>query len=340
MSSDLCFGNEAYLKKKDKEYTLHYPVQRGIIEHDHMGEIWDHMIKKMDTKPQQGNVLISDYPLNTKENKCKTAEVLFEQGVQSLAIMNSAALSLFSTGRTTGLVIESGQGVTYAVPIFEGYALPHAIQTMELAGQDITQNLFDSLVSQGIDIDHNHFEHVREIKEQMCEVAFDYEHALKSKDPLSDEQKSYELPDSKEIIQVERDIRFGATEILFDQQLAEKAGHRDKGVVAVHELAYNAIEKCDPDLQISLYNNIVLAGGTTMLPGFKERFEHELFNLASSNLKTDISITADLHRKYAAWIGGSMIGSLSTFNDMTIKNSDYNDLDANKTKCVLQKTIF
>jgi len=75
--------------------------------------------------------------------------------------------------------------VTYAVPIFEGYALPHAIQTINLAGQDVTQHLLESMIGQNLEIDSSYIEYVREIKEQMCEVAFDYDHALKSRDPLT-----------------------------------------------------------------------------------------------------------------------------------------------------------
>jgi actin len=188
----------------------------------------------------------------------------------------------------------------------------------------------ENLMNQGVDIDENYFEFVREIKEQMCEVAFDYEHALKSRDPLNQEQRSYELPDGKGIIEVNHKTRFNSTELLFNPI---EGGHTNG--VGVAELAYNAIEKCDNDLQIALFNNIVLAGGTTMLPGYKERFEHELIQLAGGGLKTDVNVTADLHRKYASWIGGSMIASLSTFDEMTIKASEYMEATSDKGSIVL-----
>lgn len=88
--------------------------------------IWQNLLG--DGDQSKLNVLVSDFPLNPKEKKIDIGKVMFESlKVQSLSIMNSAVLSLFSTGRTSGLVIESGQGVTYAVPIFEGYAIHHAI---------------------------------------------------------------------------------------------------------------------------------------------------------------------------------------------------------------------
>jgi len=128
-----------------------------------MRDIWGNLI---DTSDKFLSVLISDSPLSKKENKIATAKEMFESlNVQSLAIMNSAVLSLFSTGWTTGIVIESGEGVTYAVPIFEGYALPHAIQTINLAGQDVTQHLLESMIGQNLEIDSSYIEYVREIKE-------------------------------------------------------------------------------------------------------------------------------------------------------------------------------
>ena len=111
--------------------------------------------------------------------------------------------------------------------------------------------------------------------------------------------------------------RYSATEILFNPRLV---GKNEKGIV---DMAFTSIEKCDSDLKVNLYNNIVLAGGSTLMPGFKERFEDELIKVAEQHTKTDINVFADLHRKNAAWIGGSMISSFSTFRDMAITREEY-----------------
>jgi actin beta/gamma 1 len=182
------------------------------------------------------------------------------------------------------------------------------------------------------------------MKEQMCSVALNYEHALHSRDPLNEEQRSYELPDDT-IITVDHHKRFSATEILFNPRLI---GSEVNGLA---NIAFQAIEKCDNDLKINLYNNIVLAGGTTLLPGFTERFEWEIKREAKEGpkemrekawvpVKTDINVFADLHRKYSAWIGGSMIASFSTFQDMTIKREEYDNMDSDKHSLVLKKTIY
>jgi len=90
------------------------------------------------------------------------------------------------------------------------------------------------------------------------------------------------------------------------------------------QLALESIDKCDVDLKICLYNNIVLAGGTSMMKGFPERFDHELRMLADSQAKNaDISVHANLNRRNSAWIGGSMLASMSTFKDITLTQTAY-----------------
>ena len=105
-------------------------------------------------------------------------------------------------------------------------------------------------------------------------------------------------------------------------------------------MAYKSIFKCDPDLQINLYNNIVLAGGTTVMAGFKDRFEDEIVRLAEHNAKTDINVFAGPHRGHSAWIGGSMLASFSTFKDMTMTREEYdNAADIERNKIILMKSI-
>jgi len=171
------------------------------------------------------------------------AEYLFDKlkdhniSIESLNIMDSSVLSLFASGRTSGIVVESGQGITTAVPIFEGYALPHAIKSINLAGEDVTYNLLDSLVAQGIEVDNSHINHIRKIKEQMCSVALDYERAIKAPDPLKEESRLYELPDNKGIIKVDHEARFNATEILFNPEIIGSS------IPSIPKIAFDSIYK-------------------------------------------------------------------------------------------------
>ena len=146
-----------------------------------------------------------------------------------------------------------------------------------------------------IPISEENFEYVREMKEQMCQSAYDFEQEMVSPDPLSEEDRSYELPDGKGIIQVDHRKRFNSTEILFNPDLC---GSQEKGLA---HLAFSSIEKCDSDLKINLYSNIVLAGGSTIMPGFYERFDKEIKKLGSNYAKSEINVYADLQRKFASW---------------------------------------
>ena len=298
---------------------------------------------ELGVKTNQMNLLMTDAPGNTKDNKKQLCDLMFEKfKVASFSLMNTAVLSLFSTGTTTGLVTEVGQGLSYAVPVFEGYALPHAIHSMKVSGQDITKKLMHEIQSTEPKLKEEHRFLVREMKEQMCHVAFEYDSEVRGSgrdDPLNQEQRSYELPGGH-IIEVNMQKRISASEIIFNPGLClEKEQQELKGIA---EIAYRAIEKCDSDLKINLYNNIVLAGGTTLMRGFTDRFDSEIRTHAESSAKTDINVSAALHRKYAAWIGGSMLASFSTFGDTTIKYSEWSETtqESERGLCILKKSVF
>ena len=289
---------------------------------------------------------MTDCPLSKKEHKQSLAQLMFEHfKVKSFALMNTAVLSLFSTGSTTGLVAEVGEGVTYTVPIFEGYALPHALYNMEVSGKDVTNQLIEELGQTYPNVNADLYDHIRKAKEEMCHVSLEYHDEMNSRDdPLTSEQRSYELPGG-DIIEVNHTKRITAAECIFEPQRILGISHPElqecSGGIA--NLAYRSIEKCDQDLRISLYNNVVLAGGTTLMKRFPERFEYELKTLARGEAKTDIKVQAVLHRKNAAWVGGSMLASFNTFNQMTIKQTEFTGdggQSEDKSSCILKKTIY
>lgn len=104
-------------------------------------------------------------------------EIMFETfNVPSLFISMSAVLALYSSGRTTGIVVDSGAGVTNSVPIYEGYALPHAIMKIDIAGQDLTHYLLKQLAELGMKFSTTtEFEIIKDIKETLCYVSIDFE---------------------------------------------------------------------------------------------------------------------------------------------------------------------
>lgn len=249
--------------------------------------------------------------------------------------MNSSVLSLFSTGRTRGLVVECGYGYTSTVPVFEGYALEHALNYSFIAGEDIDRQLQNALIKKypGSQKDLMKRDVIREIKEKVLSLAINYDKSINGPDTANEEERSFELPDNT-IIELDNRMRYPLTEILYKPSLIEKS------YMGLHKMVEDSYIKCDPDLQIDLHRNIVVAGGTSMMRGFVTRLEYEMDKLFKPDVsRTDISYISEGNRNYAAWIGGSMLSSLSVFQEMAIKKSEYEENTDAKLSVIHKKTF-
>ena len=234
-----------------------------------------------------------------------------------------AVLSLYATGRTTGVVLDCGDGVTHAVPIFEGFALPHSIMRTDLAGRDVTRYLQFLLRREGFPFKTTaEHEVVKQIKENVCYLAINPQ----KEESLDGEKTRYQLPDG-EIIDIGA-AKFRAPELLFRPDLL---GEEFEGL---HEVLVFSIQKSDLDLRKTLYQNIVLSGGSTLFRGFGDRLLGEVKKVAPKDIK--IRISAPQERLYSTWIGGSILASLDTFKKMWVSKKEYDDEGA---KAISRKTF-
>ena len=218
--------------------------------------------------------------------------------VPSMHVGNQGVLSLLFSGKTTGLVIDSGHSVTHVTPIHKGKVLydNNAVLRLDLAGSDITDFFIKLLLQRGYTISCTAEKHIfRDVKEKLAYVAVDYEEELKksSKDPKNVEQ-FYELFDGNVLTIGEE--RFRCMELLFNPMLI---GSKQQGL---HDVTYSSIMRCEADIRDEFFSNIVLSGGSTCCTGFAERVQKEITRLAPESTK--VKVFDPPGRQYSTWMGG------------------------------------
>jgi centractin len=259
-------------------------------------------------------VLLTEAPLNPRKNRNQTAEVFFETfRTPALYFAPPAVLSLYASGRTTGVVLDVGDGVSHCVPVYEGHALPHSVCRSDVAGRDVTMQMQLLLRRGGMAFTTTaESDLVKTMKEQACYVAANPE---KEEETNATAKTQYQLPDGQ-VIDLSSE-RFRAPEILFNPTLV---GSEEMGVA---DLLASSIMKSDMDLRSTLFSQIVLAGGSTLLPGFGDRLLNEVRGLAPAHTK--IRISAPPERIHSTYIGGSILASLATFKSMWVTRADYEE---------------
>ena len=238
-------------------------------------------------------------------------QIMFEIfNVHGKNMASQTILSLYASGRTTGLVMDFGDGVSRTMPIVEGYALPHAILRLDLAGRDLSENLMKFSAARRYSFTTTAEREIgRDVKEKLCYIAFDYDAELKSTAESSDKNQTYMLSDGN-IITVGAE-RFRCTSVvpaLFHRYTSQRNPR-------------HFFPKCDVDIRKVSYADVVLSNGTTMFQRIFESMTKEPTALSPPTMK--IMVVAPPERKYSVWIGGSILSSLGTFLQVWISKGEY-----------------
>ncbi|KAF7239368.1 Actin [Varanus komodoensis] len=305
--------------------SLKYPVEHGIVTSwDDMEKIWRYIYKRgLRIRAWERPVLLTEAPLNPAPNRETMTEIMFEHfQVPAMFVGLQAMMALYASAHTTGLVLDSGDGVTLTVPIYKGHCLLHAISRMNFAGRDITKYLATLLLESGYAfLSSSEKEIVKNIKENLCYITSDADHQ-KEKGLVH----QYILPDGNPV-QI-GDQLFRAPESLFNPT--------DAGLAApgIHQMILDSISRCDGSIHQDIWRNVIMAGGSTLFPGLHERLLKELRALAPKGFPAKVEAPND--RLYSVWIGASVLTSLPSFQSMWVTRQEYKEVGST----VLQKKCF
>jgi actin-related protein 2 len=310
---------------------IDYPVENGIVKNwENMVHLWNYtFFDKLKVNPRDHKIMLTEAPLNPRENRKKTIQNMFEKySFQALHMSIQAMLVLYAQGLLTGVVVDSGDGVTHVVPVFEGFVPQHLIRRLDVAGRHITSYLIKLLLLRGYSFNRSaDFATVQQIKEKLCYVALDLEGERRLAQETTVLMEKFSLPDGT-IIKVGRE-RFEAPEALFNPQLVDKDGD---GMAA---MVFNMIQASDIDCRAEYFKHIVLSGGSSMYPGLPSRLEQDIKKLYLTNVlkgaedrmnRLKLRIEDPPRRKHMVYLGASVLGDLMRDRaDFWVSKSEYEE---------------
>lgn len=326
---DVYVGSECSAHKQQLE--LSYPMKNGIVQSwDDMGRVWDHaFFEQLRIDPRESKIMLTDPALNPVANRERMVQVMFEKyGFSALFMQIQAVLTLYAQGLLTGLVLDSGDGVSHAVPVVDGYAFHHVMKRLNVAGRHVTNYLVELLMRRGYALNRTaDFDSVRNIKEALSYVACDYAREMKLARETTHLMRSYTLPDGR-VIRLGPE-RFMAPEAMFSPHLV------DVEAPGIAEMAFNCIQDMDIDNRPLLYQHIVLSGGSTMYPGLSTRMDQDLRQLYLDKIlkgnkaglrKLKLKIEDPPNRKHMVFLGGAVLADImKDRHDFWISKQEYEE---------------
>lgn len=294
------------------------PIENGTIkDFNSLCSVIRGIFQSLNIDPEDSEVILTEPSLNSINNRENLFAYMFEElKIENLFIANQALLSLCSTGKLTGIVLESGAGVTQIVPIFDAHIFPYGINRIDFGGNDLSDYLNRLLFET-----NNHFyknkkylKFLEQIKKEACYIEYNYKKKLDSVKPYQ-----IKLPDGNSInIKTER---ITVPEAIFKQKFLGK----DRDGIDVFFL--DSINKCKETDQKKLYENIIVSGGNTNFPGFEAKLEKKIKKKIGKNKNVRFIEVED--KMNADWIGGrSFLAALKS--DDFISRFEYieNGVDA------------
>eukprot|EP01061_Rhynchopus_euleeides_P017394 TRINITY_DN28916_c0_g1_i1.p1 TRINITY_DN28916_c0_g1~~TRINITY_DN28916_c0_g1_i1.p1 ORF type:complete len:398 (+),score=147.16 TRINITY_DN28916_c0_g1_i1:67-1260(+) len=320
------YGDEVL--EKAGHININYPMADGIVtDFSDMQSLWEYAYEQIDEEPSDQPVLLTEAPFNPRKNREKMAEIFFEaMEVPALQIKMQALCALYASGRTTGVVLDSGDGVTHTVPVIEGFVQKHGIFRSNIAGREVTRVLQRMLFQKGYNFStQREMQFVREVKEECCYVAQDFSDEIDrctkaNRDGEDDFDKSFTLPDGQRITLT--DERFKAPEVLFNPT------RMDSEEDGWHKLVWKTVQKVDIDSRREAMENIVLSGGNTLFKGLGKRLQSEVTDLKGYN-SAIVKVLEDPERANLVFSGAAVLSSLPSFRTEWVTAEKYEEEGTN-----------
>jgi len=308
---DVMVGNEAQKLRNMLDIT--YTLENGIVKNwPDMEHLYNYtFFDQLKIDPKESKILLTEAPMNPKANREKLVQMMFEKyKFKATYVSIQAILALFAQGLNTGLVVDSGDGVTHLIPVFEGFVVSDQIKRINLAGRDITRYLVQLLQRRGYAFNRTaDFDTVRQIKEKLCYVGYDL--AMEKRLALETTVlvEPYTLPDGR-VIKVGAE-RFEAPEAIFNPSLAKDIDHS-----GLSDQIFQTVQALPIDHRMEFYQHIVLSGGTSMYPGMSSRLTKDITDLYLAKVlkgdptnlsKFKLKIEDPPNRKHLVFLGGAYL---------------------------------
>lgn len=234
---DFYVGHEALSKKNVLNLT--WPIEQGrIVDLDQMENIWEHLMSdELKFSPEDHKIFMTEPPKNPKKNRSDLTRLMFDKfNVNKFYLQTQAVLSLYASGKTTGTVVDCGYDISHTVPIYEGFALPHAIREFNIAGKELTEYLKQQLLQRGLEYasSSNNLEEINKIKEKHCRVAQDFDTDHKSCIDNEANHIVYQLPKGQITLKLEP---IQTPELMF------QPAKNDKAFDGIHKFTHDSIMK-------------------------------------------------------------------------------------------------
>jgi len=243
-----------------------------------------------------------------------------------------AVLSLYASGRTTGNVLDSGDGVTHIIPVHDGYGLKQAVEAEKRAGRKVTEEVVSALNkyhSKDLTRESNAIEICKKLKETVCRIAYNYKEEMAEIEQDPTKAITYTFQDGS-VIEA-RELQILPSEFLFTPSNIERDGR------SITDMLDSSLNKTNIQIRVDLLKNTVVSGGTSMFKGFRERTEKELKSVVPDAAKEFVKVMAPENRKNAVFAGGSILSSLAAFQECWITLQEWQENEAAVFK---KKSLF